>query len=70
MQCIHMVKVEPIYNEEECYVTTEPHVAWLKKNNIKRWRGGNFSRNKSTEKYIAFRFADMEDAMAFKLRWA
>lgn len=72
MQCIHFVKVEPFSVGD--YLTLEPHYIWLRQNGIKRFRTNNkmlpsFNDGHEESYHTTFRFADIEDAMAFKLRW-
>lgn len=68
MQCIHFVKVEPIIRGE--YLTLKPHHYWLQENGITQFRGGHWPYDeKQMPRHITFRFANIEDAMAFKLRW-
>ena len=68
MQCIHGVKVKPIFTKDG-YITVKPYHVWLNSNNIKRFRGGLLSRIGYSEFDVLFRFENKEDAMAFKLRW-
>ena len=69
MQCIHIVKVPPA-KVDEIYITLEPYHEWLRANKITRFRGGNWNNQKDGVPIgSVFRFAEVEDAMAFKLRW-
>ena len=68
MQCLHFVKVDPVVEGE--YFTLKPYHDWLSVNKIIRFRGGYWPNDKKQlPRLITFRFADIEDAMAFKLRW-
>lgn len=68
MQCIHLVRVKPIQTEKN--LTLEPYHNWLREQTITRYRGGCFpstTMQSGIPETIIFRFADVEDAVAFKL---
>ena len=68
MQCIHFVEVEPIVAGD--YLTLKYHHDWLRQNGITQFRGGYWPYDENqVPRLITFRFANIEDAMAFKLRW-
>ena len=68
MQCIHLVKIKPVGDGE--FLILKPLHLWLRENNITRFRGGYWPNDKNQNpETITFRFADIEDAVAFKLRW-
>lgn len=74
MDCKFFVKVPPIMIDNkmgEIMYSLHPHHSWLKANGITRYRGGLWSTNPEYygTKTVTFRFADREDAMAFKLAW-
>ena len=72
MDCRYMIKVPPIIKtvDNTDYWMINDYYNWLRRNNITRFRGGHWPRGEEyTGSPIVFRFADEEDAMAFKLAW-
>ena len=75
MDCKHFVKVLPIEIIDQDgfdMLVLEPYHYWLSENHIIRYRGGLWSTDEMNGYFsrpITFRFANKEDAMAFKLAW-
>lgn len=66
MDCPHFVQVTGLEVIIGGYIvfSIRPHCAWLEENKINRFRQSLWKGNK-----IVFRFENLEDAIAFKLRW-
>lgn len=70
MQCIHFIKIKPIYNDKKDEWTLVPFVKWLKENGITRFCLQNDPWFEFVQDdIVTFKFEQSEDAMAFKLFW-